>query len=487
MTTATTAPQEHKKLSQPKVFYLAVTTALFERFGFYVLTYLLVLFLKFKYAMTDTHAFLLFGIFSGLAYVMPAIGGYLADNIFGIRRSMTVGLFLEMMGLLFLALGIDLLFYVGLAFIILGVGCFKTGPTDLMAHSYKEKDSRIDTGFTFYYMFMNIGGLVAPIAAAVIQRYFGWSAAFFVGAAGPLLSLIALFLLHSMARDVDTTVGKIHLAVSKYLYWALGIVIATIFFTFLLRHTKLANLFFFIATTGLVLYVIYEMIKGTRDEAVRLFACMFLIVVGFIFYIFYFQAYTSMELFIIRSVDTQVFGYTIPPLSLLFLNPAWVLILSPILASLYHYLGKRGKDFAVTTKFSIGLLIISLSFLSMVLGCHFPDAQYKIGLYWIVIAFCLYSLAELLISALGVAMVTHIAPKRMYGVMMGAWFLIGMGLAGSSSGMFASLASVPKSIIDPATILHIYSKAFLEFGLAGLVVTVIVALICPYIKRIAKL
>lgn len=483
----TTAIQENKKFKQPKVFYLAVTTALFERFGFYVLTYLLVLFLKFKYSMSDTQAFLLFGIFSGLAYVMPAIGGYLADNMFGIRRSIMVGLFLEMIGLLLLAHGTEAMFYVGLSSIILGVGFFKTGPTDLMAHSYKEKDARIDTGFTLYYMFMNIGGLTSPIAAAVVQRYWGWEKAFFMAAAGPFLSLVALFLLHSFAKEHDTPIGKNHLPVSKYLFWVLGIVVAIGLCSILLLHTKIANLFFFVATAGLALYVIYEMTKGSREEALRLFACMFLIVVGFIFYIFYFQAYTSMELFITRSVDTQVFGYTIPPLSLLFLNPAWILVLSPILASIYHYLGKRGKDFAVTTKFSIGLLIISLSFLSMVLGCHFPDAQYKIGLYWIVIAFCLYSLAELLISALGVAMVTHIAPKRMYGVMMGAWFLIGMGLAGSSSGVFASLASVPKSITDPVVILHIYSKAFLEFGLAGLGVTVIVALICPYIKRIAQL
>jgi proton-dependent oligopeptide transporter, POT family len=476
-----------QQLKQPKVFYLAVFTSALERFGFYVLSFLMVLYLKSEFSLSDTNAYMLFGVFTGLVYVAPALGGYLADHVFGIRRCMIVGLFLEAIGLALLAAGGKPLIYLALTCLILGVGLFKIGPTDLMARAYKEKDPRIDSGFTIYYMLMNVGGLLAPVIGSIVQQFYGWQTAFFAAMIGPLLSLCFYFLLRKSAANVDTIVGQQKMVVAKKIYFILGIVIATLLCWFLVSHAKIADIFFFVATAAIILYFVVEMFKGTKEEALKIVACLYLIFIGFVFYIYYFQAYTSWELFIDRSVNRHLFGFTIPTASFLSLDPIWIIILSPLLAYMYKFFAAKGKDLAVTTKFSIGLLIISLCFLLLTLSAQFHNAQFQVSGYWLVFAFLLYALAEMLIGALGVAMITHIAPKKLYGVMMGAWYLIAMGLSGSTSGLFASMASVPENVTDPAQILHIYASAFLKLGLGGIIFTVIAFSLSPYIKKIAQL
>ena len=163
------------------------------------------------------------------------------------------------------------------------------------------------------------------------------------------------------------------------------------------------------------------------------------------------------------------------------------MVLSPIMAILYVFLAKHGKDPAVTTKFPLGILIASLCFFILKLSTFFVSPHLKVSPLWIVLAIFLYSLGELLISALGVAMVTHIAPKRLYGVMMGAWFLISTSLASSLSGVFATLADIPKNLHDMHIIINIYGKAFFDMGLFGLGAAIVAFLVAPDIKRIAQL
>jgi len=136
---------------------------------------------------------------------------------------------------------------------------------------------------------------------------------------------------------------------------------------------------------------------------------------------------------------------------------------------------------------ALGYFLISFCFLSLYFSTFFHNTEAQVSPLWIVLAYFLYSFAELLISALGVAMVTRIAPERLYGVMMGTWFLVGQGLASSISGIFANFASVPKDVTDHFAILHIYSHAFLEFGVIAIIMAFIGLAINPYIKHIAKL
>lgn len=475
-----------QKLKQPPVFKLAYFTTICERFGFYVLTYLLVLFLKGEYKLSDNESFILFGTFTALAFLTPAIGGYLADNFFGIRRSIIWGLLFEGTGLVLLAIPLKVIFPLSLALIIIGVGLFKTGPTDLLAHSYEENDPRIDSGFTFYYMAINIGSLFSSLVAGYIQEYFGWHVAFLFAGIILYLGLVFYFIFRKTAITADSQAGKKSLPLKTLFWLVVGLSLSTLACYFLVSHAFVANVFFAITTIITFGYFIFEIIRSPHKEKISIAVCLYLIFIGFACSVFYFQMFTSLELFINRLVGHKVLGVTVPTVILLGLNPVFNILLGPIFAWLYIWLGKHNRDISVVTKLSLGLLLTVLSFFIPVIGIGCLKGSCQVGISWMVLTFFVFTAGELLNSALGVAMVTHIAPKRLYGVMMGTWFLVGNALAASVSGVFANIVQVPQEVIDPTVQLGIYSKGFIQMGLIGVAVSVVIFLINPFIQKVVN-
>lgn len=478
-----------QELKQPPVLKLSLFIAMCERAGFYVLSFLIVLYAKSKFNLSDTQAFIMYGVLTALSYLATVIGGYIADNIFGIRRCIIAGLCCETAGLAVLAIPSKLLFPIALALVIIGVGLFKTGPTHILGRSYKEKDPRIDSGFTWYYMGMNVGTLISSLMIGYIQETFGWAAAFLFGSAFIACGLIFYFFLKSAAAEYDSKPGLSALPTLKWLAVGVGALVCLAASAFLVSNPNMANIFLILATVLLATYHTYEIIRTpNKEEKLKIIACLSLIAMGFIFFVLYQQAYTSMVLFINRSVDRQVGSHEIPTVAFFALNAFWVVVLSPILAALYKYITKkRGTDLPVTLKFPIGLLVTSGCFWALVFGAYLANTNAQVSPFWVVLAYALYTLGEMLVSALGVAMITHIAPKRMYGIMMGTWFVIGMSLSASLSGVFASMASVPENVVDKAAILHIYTSAFTKIGLGSLILAIVCFFIGPYIKKIARL
>ncbi len=479
-----------QSLKQPAVFYLACLTSMMERFGFYTLSFVLVLYLKDAYHLTDTMAFGLFAIFNALVYVTPAIGGYLADNYLGIRRAIILGLILEALGLTLLAIPQNSSLTIPLSLMILGIGFFKTSPTNLMARSYSDNDPRIDSGFTWYYMIMNFGSFIAPISAGIIQLFYGWHMAFASGAIVVWATLFIYFFLRKNAEKVDSSAGKAPLKIKGWIFIAIGIILSSLAGVLLVQHAILADSFFIFASIAIVLYFLFEIFKSPKEEKLKIIACLILILMGMAFFLLYFQIFTSITLYIERVISHRLLGMFIPTPVYLSLNAFWVITLSPILATTYLYLNKRHRDLPVTIKFSLGLLFTSLSFFILAISTSFAagDSQ-NVSSLWYLFSMLSLSLGELLISALGVAMVTRIAPERMYGIMMGAWYLIACAMASSLSGaLAASLTSVPKIMINNQTaLLHIYHSGFMKMGFIGVGTTILAFIIGPYVKRIANL
>lgn len=474
-------------LKQPKVFYLSCLTTLFERFGFYAISFLLVKYAKTIFHYSDAEAFALYAVFNALVYLTPAVGGYLADHVVGIRRCIILGLIFECAGLALLASTQEVIFLLGLSLVMIGLGLFKTAPTDLMARAYGEKDPRIDSGYTLFYMSINIGVLLASVVFGYVLKFFGWHWTFIAASATLVLSLLVYFVLRHSAVEDESEPGKMPLQFKVLLLLLIGAVLAAVVFTGMLYYLHIANMFFMFASIGVVLYFLFEIIRSPIEEKMKIITCLFLIAVGFVFFVMYFQYYESMVLFIDRSVEHEIFGHEVPMIVFLSFNAVWIIILSPIFAWLYKFLGKKNQDLAVTTKFSLGVLITSVCFFILVLSQYFLNPDVKISPWWIFAAMFFYSFGELLVSALGVAMVAHIAPERLYGVMMGAWFLMGMATASSVAGKVAAWASVPQSVTDPLQIFHIYMHAFLRIGILGLIFGVIIFIVSPYFKRIANL
>jgi POT family proton-dependent oligopeptide transporter len=482
---------QQRRLKQPRVLYLSFLTAMSERFGYYIIGFLLTLYIKSVYGFSDETTFTIFAVFTALGYLTPAIGGYLADNYIGIRRCMLLGLVLEGLGYALLAIPTPsaVVFNAALGAIIVGAGIFKTAPTNILGRSYDKDDPRIDSGFTLYYMGINIGSLGSALITGSVQKAFGWHMPFAFAALGLFVGVVWFVLFRHHAEEVEPKPGKQHFSSKKWTLTIAGSAAAVAFFAYLMSNTELANICFAVGSIAVILDFVYEIIRSPRAEKVRIIVCLALIFMAVVFFMLYFQLYTSMELFINRNVERTVFGYEIPTFYFLGLNGFWIIALSPIYAWFYRMLERKKKDPAITTKMPLGIMLIGTCFIALYVGCTFfarPDAMIS-GL-WMVLAIFLYSAGELLTSALGVAMITRIAPQRMYGIMMGAWYLIGVALAADLSGELAGLASVPEQLqANQQATLVIYSKAFLIMGLFGIAASVLGLIIGPWLKRAAKI
>lgn len=477
-------PLKNDPLKQPPVFKLANYTTICERTGYYVISYLIVMYLKQTFNLTDIQSFMIFGVFTALAYLTPALGGFLGDHVIGIRRSLVLGLFFEGTGLILLTIPSFFAFTIALSFVIIGTGFFKTSPTDLLARSYHKKDPRIDAGFTYYYMAINFGTVIAGIIASYVQAYFGWKIAFLTGGTLLYCGIIFYYLLRLPAYEVDSTSGKKPLPFKTIFFLFVGILVSVLIFVYLMFHTEMANMFFIVSTMITLGYFLFEIIKSPKEEKWHIVACLYLILIGLACAILYFQLFTSIELFIDRAVVRTYFGFTIPTVIYLALESMFVILIGPFLIAMYNYLTKRNRDMDVFTKLTLGLLATSLSFFLFVIGTYFHNVQFQISSLWIIAMLFIFTIGDLLNSALGVAMVTHLAPKRMYGVMMGAWFLVGNALAASLSGESAGLANIPLLQLHHASImLHIYSEAFTKMGVAGTLFSLVALLINPLIRR----
>lgn len=475
--------QAQQKLKQPRSFFLLCFSEVWERFGYYILAFLLVLYTEAVFKYTDAQAFALFGIFSGLTVITPAIGGYIGDHIFGIKRSLILGMIMLCIGYALLAIPDQRFFYPALGFLIVGNGFFKISPSNLLARSYKRDDPRIDSGFTLFYMSINIGSFSSTIAAGILQQWFGWHAAFLAAAVGLFIGLIAFLKYKHVIKHIGSKPGMKKLPWTMYGKILIGAGVAVYIASILVMHTSISDIMFEAAAVIILIYYLYEMFHSNREDKQRIMVCLGLMVMGMIFFVLYFQAYMSINLFIQRSVDRTLLGHTIPTPIFQSLNPFWILALSPILAALYNRLSRHKKDFAITTKFCAGLVIITLCFFSLKLATLCADPQHKVSFLWIVLAYFLYSFGELLISALGMAMVTKIAPFRMFGVMMGSWFFFA-AMGAALAGQFAQVATVPKSVHDPVAILNIYGHAFALIGYVGLGATILAIIVSPFIKRV---
>ncbi|WP_035599745.1 oligopeptide:H+ symporter, partial [Edwardsiella tarda] len=192
---------------------------------------------------------------------------------------------------------------------------------------------------------------------------------------------------------------------------------------------------------------------------------------------------TSLNFFAINNVRHEILGFAINPVSFQALNPFWVVVASPVLASIYTHLGSRGRDLSMPTKFTLGMLLCSLGFLTAAAaGLWFADAQGLTSPWFVVLVYLFQSLGELMISALGLAMVAALVPQYLMGFILGMWFLT-QAAAFLLGGYVATFTAVPDGITDPLQTLPIYTSVFGKIGIATLIIALVMAALVPWLKR----
>ncbi|MGR5236559.1 peptide MFS transporter [Vibrio alfacsensis] len=387
---------QHQYFGHPRGLFLLFGTELWERFSYYAMRAILVLYL------TDTtmngglgwstkDALDLYGIYTGLVYITPLIGGYLADNYLGQRRSILIGGALMAIGQFTLALPSDILglgalhtFYLGLALLIAGNGLFKPNISTMVGDLYTEGDNRRDGAFTIFYMGINLGALIAGVVSGSVTNSFGWKAGFVAAGIGMIISLVMqMTLAQSWLGDIGREpAAKRDLAM------------------------KNAN----------------QKQSLTKQEVDRLKVILVMGLFVIVFWAGFEQAGGLMNIYTQQYTDRMIGDFEVPSAWFQSLNPFFIIALAPVLAAFWVKLGKREPNSPV--KFAMALFFLALGFLCMV-GAVLEqggDTTVKTSMLWLVGAFFFHTLGELCLSPIGLSLVTKLAPLRLASLMMGAWF-----------------------------------------------------------------
>jgi len=486
-------------VSQTKSFSTVFLIELWERFGFYGMQALIVFYMVQRLGFDDTRANLVWGAASALIYVAPAIGGWVGDRIFGTRRTMLTGAAILSLGYALITLPTEneTFLFAALGVIVVGNGLFKPNAGNLVRKIYDGDDARIDSAFTMYYMAVNIGSAVSMTMTPLVKDWvnaayaseFGWHAAFGMCCAGLVVGLVNFFFMRASMAHIGSEPDAKPFDV-KGLLKVLGAgAVCVLAAVIILQHREIARAFVVIAAIAMLGIFGYLIATSHRDERAGLIAALVLTIQTIFFFIFYQQMSTSLSLFALRNVDPaqNLFGmhlFTWLPAQYQALNPFWIMALSPVLAFAYTWAGKRGKDMSIAGKFALGFAVVAAGFFVYGLAGNYADAAGKTSSWVMIWGYGLYSLGELLVSGLGLAMIARYVPARMGGFLMGAYY-VGVGISQYLGGIVANYAAIPDNITDPIESLHIYTALFTKLGYVGLVCTLIAIAVLPLMKKLS--
>ncbi|CAG9240228.1 Di/tripeptide permease DtpA [Paraburkholderia tropica] len=478
-------------ISQTRSFTTVFLIEMWERFGYYGMAALLVLFMVGQVGFTDSQANLTWGAFTALVYAAPAIGGWIGDQVLGARRSMIAGAAVLAVGYLMLALPNDSLhhMFASLGVIVVGNGLFKSNAANLVRRIYEGDDARLDSAFTIYYMAVNVGSTVSMLATPWIKDHWGWHAAFAVCCAGMVFGVLNFFLMRRTLAHIGSAPDDEPLRLGRVALVAVGGVALGAATLFVLQHKDVAVACVYAAGVAVLLVFAWMLARCERAERAGLVAALILVFQVILFFIFYQQMSTSLTLFALRNVDPQfsLFGHALFSWSAAqfqALNPIWIMLLSPPLAMLYTSLARRGRDVPVAVKYAIGFAVVAAGFFVFA-GSGRYAVDGRVSSWFMVAGYGLYSLGELLVSGLGLAMVARYVPARMGGFMMGA-YLVATGVSQYLGSVVANFAKMPSGELDAVTSLPLYTRLFTGLGWLAALGMLIAVLLLPLMRRLSR-
>lgn len=476
-------------MGHPPGLAVLFLTEMWERFSYYGMRALLTLYLVKHFLFGEEAAFVLYGTYTALAYLTPAIGGYVADRWLGARRAVVLGGVLLTIGHLLLAIEGDGnndpfyldVFYLALSFIVVGVGFLKANISVLVGSLYEQHDIQRDAGFTIFFMGINIGAALGAIIAGYLGERYGWSYGFGAAGVGMVFGL-AVFIFGAPVLG-DTGQAPAPEALRRHwvgirLEWRIylaslgGVAIAWQ----LMQHRALVGSLLGLAGGLLVAYILFtaatQLGKIERD---RMIVAIVLMAFSVLFFALFEQAGSSLNLYTDRAVDRRMFGITVPASIFQSVNAIYIIALAPLLAGFWTFLARRGAEPSTPAKFGLALLNLGAGFLVLVLGSAAGPGLTPV--LYIFLLYLLHTLGELCLSPVGLSAMTRLAVPRMAGLVMGTWFFAQAGgnfLAGVIAGATGGGRDDMNAVID----------VYQVIGWTGVTVGSVIFLLAPFLKRL---
>lgn len=464
---------------QPKGLYLIFATGTAERFSYYGMRAIFILYLTHALFMDKQSASSIYGSYTGLVYLTPLIGGYVADKYWGIRKSIFWGAIMMVIGQMFMFLSASIyesreislwLMYTGLGFLIFGNGFFKPTISTLVGQLYEPDDKRLDTAYTIFYTGVNVGSFFAPL----ICGYFGetgdpadfkWG--FLVAAIGIMLSLLLFETqknkyivspdgkpvgimpdaqkaqLEAEKRNNSKPMKKEEGQVKRALLFG-GITIILFGIFLWLFNGDIIGAGIFACCIGMPAYILSDKtltkIERSRIIVIYIIACFVIF-----FWAAYEQAGASLTLFASEQTNRNILGWTMPASWIQSFNPFFVVILAFFMPTLWSFLNKHHMEPASPTKQAIGLFLLSMGYLIIAFGVKGIEPGVKVSLLWLVALYFVHTMGEMALAPIGLSMVNKLSPLRFASLMMGIWYLSN-ATANKFAGMLSGLYPEPGKV-----------------------------------------
>ncbi|MFK7971587.1 MAG: peptide MFS transporter [Bacteroidia bacterium] len=421
---------------------------MWERFCYYGMRVLLTLFLVKSLLKGDAEASMLYGAYTGLVYAAPILGGKMADQFLGYRYAVMLGAVLMAIGEFLILGGTETALLIGMGALIIGNGYFKANISTIVGKLYEDDDPRRDSGFTIFYIGINVGALLATTVVAYVGETYGFKYGF--GLAG-LGMLLGLFIFYAGRKNYAAAPGlNITEAGMKKVFGPLtmahvvtigSLLLIPLCYLLILNNSILDYIFL-----GLFLYVAYLLLtagiredkeQGTNKWRDRMIALIIFMVINVVFWACFEQAGTSLTLFADRNVDRSIFGWAMPASMTQFFNPFFIIVFGSIFSVMWVKLTKIGKNPSIPMKFALGIFQLGLGFLVAYVGFKFQSDN-LVPILTLVFLYLLHTTGELFLSPIGLSMVTKLSPKKIAGTAMGAWFL-SFAIANFVGGKIAAL------------------------------------------------
>ncbi|MCW4461575.1 peptide MFS transporter [Sphingomonas sp. BT-65] len=464
----------------PKGLYMLFFAEMWERFSYYGMRAILIFYLTQHWLFSDGKSNLIYGAYTSLVYITPVLGGYLADRYLGQRKAVIFG------GLL-LAAGHSLMavegtggqndptinvFWLALAFIIVGSGFLKANISVMVGQLYNLTDTRRDAAYTIFYMGINVGAALGTILVAYLGQTIGWGFGFGLAGIGMLAGLIVFVLGKASLHGA----GEAPAPLSRSREWTLyGVGFASVAVIWaLVQYQDVIQTLLAISGVALLGYVLYESFKLPKEPRERMFAILFLISLNPIFWGLFEQAGGSMNLFTDEFVDRG----GVPAGIFQSINPIYIILLAPLFAGLWQMLGKRGIEPSAPAKFGLALLQMGFANLVLVWGAHAWGIAAMTPVFLVFAYYFFATTAELCLSPVGLSAMNRLAPKFLASLIMGAWFYM-TAVGNFVAGKIGEATGGHDGQMTKDGLLDIYSL----FGWIAIGVGVGVLVLSPIVKR----
>ena len=574
MTDTYTPPADEKTiLGHPRGLYILFFTEMWERFSYYGMRGLLVIYLTQHFLFSDERSAVIYGAYTALVYVMTIVGGTLADRYLGSRKAVTFGAILLVLGHFGMAfegngakeimsydggeyqvtldgrgsgasvhqiiigdkgqsivefnddqtamlvqnpeaVGLPAeisrdayttriekdpfylnVLYLSLALIIAGVGFLKANISTIVGALYGFGDTRRDSGFTIFYMGINLGAFMASIACGYLGITYGWKYGFGLAGIGMVFGLVIFLIFQpwlegraeppNVEKLKQKVFGPINVEFACYLA---GLGIIAVAMLGVMNPDIFGNVAGGLGIAMFLFLVGYAIIKLKGDERSRMFAAIYFVLAQIPFWALFEQAGSSLNLFTDRLVDRTMFGWEVPAPVFQSLNAGFIFIFAPIIAWIWIVLARKNLNPSTPVKFAFGVFLAGLGFLALVAGMKTTGGSGMTAVYFIFLIYWIHTMGELLVSPVGLSVVTKMAPARVVGMTMGAWFLYS-GLSNFLAGVIASntgAETLGGQLTDIAAAKAGYVSVYTNVAYVAMGIAVVMLIISPLIKKLMR-